>query len=125
MFNAFKKAPIATLTAWATTVLVVLFALQTSGVLTGTAAHWVDLAAGALQVILTAIARQHRAEGEVQAEEGQAEQQQVDPAEVHAEGGQEPDDRSYQGKHARLVPDRAGAQSRGIRWPVRPRRSPA
>lgn len=59
MFKAFKKAPIATLTAWATTVLIVLFALQTSGVLTGTAAHWVDLAAGALQVILTAIAKQH------------------------------------------------------------------
>jgi hypothetical protein len=59
MFNAFKKAPLATLITWATTVLVVLFALQTSGVLTGKVAHWVDLAAGVLQVVLTAIARQH------------------------------------------------------------------
>lgn len=59
MFNPFKKAPIATLVAWGTTVLGVLVVLQASGVLTGTAAHWVDTAAGVLQVILTAYVRQH------------------------------------------------------------------
>jgi hypothetical protein len=57
--NPFKKAPIATLVAWGTTVLAVLFVLQTSGLLTGTAARWVDAAAGALQVVLTAYARMH------------------------------------------------------------------
>jgi hypothetical protein len=59
MFNAFKRAPIATIIAWGTTVLAVLVLLQTSGVLTGTAARWVDAAAGAIQLILTAYARQH------------------------------------------------------------------
>jgi hypothetical protein len=57
--NPFRKAPIATLVVWATTVLAVLVVLQASGVLTGTAAHWVDVAAGVLQVVLTAYARQH------------------------------------------------------------------
>jgi hypothetical protein len=57
--NPFQKAPIATLVVWATTVLAVLVVLQASGVLTGTAAHWVDVAAGVLQVVLTAYARQH------------------------------------------------------------------
>jgi len=57
--NPFKKAPIATLVVWATTVLAVLVVLQSSGVLTGTVAHWADVAAGVLQVVLTAYARQH------------------------------------------------------------------
>jgi hypothetical protein len=57
--NAFKKAPIASLVAWGTVVLGVLIVLQTSGILTGTAAHYVDAAAGALQVVLTAYARRH------------------------------------------------------------------
>ena len=59
MTNPFKKAPIATLVAWGTTVLAMLVVLQASGVLTGSAAHWVDAAAGALQVLLTAYARMH------------------------------------------------------------------
>lgn len=57
--NPFKKAPIATLIAWGTTVLAVLVVLQGSGLLTGSAARWVDVAAGALQVVLTAYARMH------------------------------------------------------------------
>lgn len=57
--NPFRKAPIATLVTWGTTVLAVLVVLQTSGILTGSVARWVDLAAGALQVVLTAYARQH------------------------------------------------------------------
>jgi hypothetical protein len=57
--NPFKKAPIATLVAWATAVLAVLVILQSNGTLTGSAAHWVDVAAGVLQVLLTAYARQH------------------------------------------------------------------
>ena len=59
MLNAFKKAPIATLVAWGTTVLAVLVFLQSAGILTGAAAHWVDVAAGVIQVLLTAYARQH------------------------------------------------------------------
>lgn len=59
MIGAFKKAPIATLILWGTTVLGVLIILQSSGVLTGSAARWVDTAAGALQLILTAYAHQH------------------------------------------------------------------
>lgn len=54
-----KRHPLSSLIAYATTVLGVLVVLQASGVLTGTAAHWVDTAAGVLQVILTAYARQH------------------------------------------------------------------
>lgn len=57
--NPFKTAPIATLVAWSTTVLAVLVTLQSTGVLTGSTAHWVDVAAGVLQVLLTAYARQH------------------------------------------------------------------
>jgi len=57
--NPFKKAPIATLVAWSTTVLAVLVTLQSTGVLAGSAAHWADVAAGVLQVLLTAYARQH------------------------------------------------------------------
>ena len=59
MISAFKNAPIATLIVWGTTVLGVLIILQGSGVLHGTAARWVDAAAGALQLILTAYAHQH------------------------------------------------------------------
>jgi len=57
--NPFRRFPIATLVVWATTALGVLVVLQGSGVLTGPAAHWVDAAAGALQVVLTAYAHQH------------------------------------------------------------------
>jgi len=59
MSKLFKRFPLATLIAYGTTALAVLIVLQTSGLLTGTAARWVDAAAGALQVILTAYARQH------------------------------------------------------------------
>ena len=59
MRNIFKRYPLATLIVWASTLLGVLVVLQSSGVLTGSAARWVDAAAGALQVILTAYARQH------------------------------------------------------------------
>jgi hypothetical protein len=59
MINPFKRFPLATLITWGTTVLAVLIVLQASGVLTGTVAHWVDTAAGVLQVLLTAYARQH------------------------------------------------------------------
>lgn len=54
-----KRFPLATLIAWGTTVLAVLVFLQSSGMLTGSAAHWADVAAGVLQVLLTAYARQH------------------------------------------------------------------
>jgi hypothetical protein len=57
--NLFKRFPLATLIAWGTTMLAVLVVLQASGLLTGTAAHWVDVAAGVLQMLLTAYARQH------------------------------------------------------------------
>jgi len=57
--NPFRKFPLTTLIAWGTTMLAVLIVLQASGVLTGQAAHWVEVAAGALQVILTAYARAH------------------------------------------------------------------
>lgn len=59
MSNLFKRFPLTTLIAWGTTVLAVLVVLQASGVLTGTLAHWVDTAAGVLQVVLTAYARSH------------------------------------------------------------------
>lgn len=59
MTGFFKRYPLATLIAYGTTALAVLIVLQSSGVLTGTAAKWVDAAAGALQVILTAYARMH------------------------------------------------------------------
>ncbi len=57
--NAFKNAPIATLVTWGALVLGLLVVLQGSGVLHGTTARWVDAAAAALQLILTAYARQH------------------------------------------------------------------
>ncbi len=57
--NLFRRFPIATLVAWATTVLAVLVVLQSSGLLKGAAAHWADTAAGLLQIVLTAYARQH------------------------------------------------------------------
>lgn len=54
-----KRHPLSSLIVYATTLLAVLVVLQGSGILTGTAAHYVDVAAGILQVILTAYARQH------------------------------------------------------------------
>jgi hypothetical protein len=57
--NPFRRFPLTTLIAWGTTVLAVLVVLQSSGLLTGTVAHWVDVAAGALQVVLTAYAKGH------------------------------------------------------------------
>lgn len=59
MIDSFKKAPIASLVAFGTTLLAILIVLQTSGVLTGTAAHYVDAAAGVIQLLLTAYARMH------------------------------------------------------------------
>jgi hypothetical protein len=59
MINFFRRFPLATLITWGTTLLAVLIVLQGSGVLTGRAAQWVDAAAGFLQVVLTAYARQH------------------------------------------------------------------
>jgi hypothetical protein len=59
MKNPFKRFPLTTLIAWGTTVLALLVVLQGSGLLTGQLAHWVDVAAGLLQVVLTAYARQH------------------------------------------------------------------
>lgn len=55
--NIFRRFPLTTVIAWGTTVLAVLVFLQTSGTLTGDAANWVNVAAGVLQVVLTAIAR--------------------------------------------------------------------
>jgi hypothetical protein len=59
MPNPFRKFPIATLVAWGGAVFSVLVVLQGTGLLTGSAAHWVDVAAGALQLILTTYAHQH------------------------------------------------------------------
>jgi energy-converting hydrogenase Eha subunit A len=59
MNNLIKRFPLTTLIAYGTTALAVLIVLQSSGVLTGRVAHWVDAAAGVLQVVLTAYARQH------------------------------------------------------------------
>ena len=59
MTNPFKRFPLTTLIAYGITALAVLTVLQTSGVLTGSAARWVNLAAGALSVVLTAYAKQH------------------------------------------------------------------
>jgi hypothetical protein len=52
-----KMFPLTTLITWGTTVLAVLVYLQSSGHLTGAAAQWTNLAAGILQVLLTAYAR--------------------------------------------------------------------
>lgn len=54
-----KRFPLTSLIAYSTTALAVLVFLQSSGTLTGSAARWVDVAAGVLQVALTAYARQH------------------------------------------------------------------
>lgn len=54
--NTFRRRPLATVITWGATVLAVLVVLQGAGVLTGAAAHWVDVAAGVLQVVLTAYA---------------------------------------------------------------------
>lgn len=59
MGNFFKRYPLATLIAYATAVLAVLTYLQGMHILTGPAARWVDLAAGAIQIVLTAYARMH------------------------------------------------------------------
>lgn len=59
MSRLIKRFPLATLIAYGTTALAVLVVLQASGTLTGPTARWVDLAAGVLQVLLTAYARQH------------------------------------------------------------------
>lgn len=59
MSGFFKKYPLATIITWGTTLLAVLIVLQSSGVLTGSVARWVDAAAGVLQMLLTAYARQH------------------------------------------------------------------
>jgi hypothetical protein len=59
MSGLIRRFPLVTLMVWASTLLAVLVTLQSAGVLTGAAAHWVDTAAGVLQVILTAYARQH------------------------------------------------------------------
>jgi hypothetical protein len=57
MGGFFKKYPLATLATWAASVLAALVLLQANGILTGTAAHYADLAAGVLQVLLTVYAR--------------------------------------------------------------------
>lgn len=54
-----KRFPLTSVITFGTTVLAVLVFLQSTGLLTGPAAHWVDLAAGVLQVLLTTYARQH------------------------------------------------------------------
>lgn len=54
-----QRFPLTTLIAYSATVLGVLVVLQGSGVLHGKVAHWVDLAVGVLQVVLTSYARQH------------------------------------------------------------------
>lgn len=59
MNNVIRRFPLTTLITYTGTLLAVLIVLQSSGVLTGTAAHYVDVAAGILQVLLTAYARQH------------------------------------------------------------------
>lgn len=55
----FRKFPLTTVIAWGTVVLGTLALVQGSGLLHGTAAHWVDVAAGFVQLVLTALARQH------------------------------------------------------------------
>ena len=57
MRDFIKRFPLTTLIGYATTALAVLTYLQASGTLTGSAARWANLAAGLLQVLLTAYAR--------------------------------------------------------------------
>lgn len=59
MIKFFKRYPLATVIGWAGTVLAVLVFLQSAHILTGTPAHIVDVAAGLLQILLTAYAKQH------------------------------------------------------------------
>lgn len=55
----FKRFPLTSVITFGTTALAVLIFLQSTHILTGTAAHWVDVVAGVLQVVLTTYARQH------------------------------------------------------------------
>lgn len=59
MFRTFKLHPLTTITVWGAFILAVLLGFQGSHLLTGRFAHIVDVAAGLLQIILTAIAKQH------------------------------------------------------------------
>lgn len=59
MTGFFKRYPLATIAGWGMTVLAVLVYLQEMGYLTGAAAHWANVAAGVLQLLLTLYARQH------------------------------------------------------------------
>lgn len=59
MTDFFKRYPLATIIGWAASLLALLVVLQGSGILTGPAAHYVDVAAAVLQVILTWWARGH------------------------------------------------------------------
>lgn len=55
----FKRFPLTSVITFGSTVLAVLVFLQATHILTGAAAHWVDVIAGVLQVVLTTYARQH------------------------------------------------------------------
>lgn len=57
MADFFKKHPLSTVIGWAMSALVVLVALQETGVLTGEAAKWVGTAILLINVLLTAYAR--------------------------------------------------------------------
>lgn len=59
MKNLFKRYPLSTIIGYAVTALAVLTYLQAAHILHGPLARWVDLAAGILNVLLTAYARQH------------------------------------------------------------------
>ena len=54
-----KRNPLSVVIGWAASVLAVLIVLQGSGVLHGQVAHYVDVAVGILQIIITAYAKQH------------------------------------------------------------------
>ena len=57
MGDFFRRYPLATLISWTAGLLTLLVTLQASGILTGQAAAYVNIAAGLLQVILTAYAK--------------------------------------------------------------------
>lgn len=57
MSNPFAKAPVATLITIMTALLAVLVYLQGTGLITGTAATWIGVAVGILQVLLGLYAR--------------------------------------------------------------------
>lgn len=59
MGDFLKRYPLATLITWAAGLLTLLVTLQAAGILTGQAAAYVNIAAGLLQVILTAYAKAH------------------------------------------------------------------